>query len=364
MDAAHQAGVIHRDLKPANVLLTTDGTLKVTDFGLAKNMDATGQTASGVIMGTPSYMAPEQAGGNIKAIGPATDVYALGAILYELLTGRPPFKAASALDTVLQVLERDPAPLRLLNPKVDRDLETVCLKCLEKDPRHRYGSARALAADLDRYLTGEPISARSLNLVGRIASALEHSHYDVRFQSDSLLLFGFALVMFLVEVAKFVALHTGQSLLVVAAIEAARFGSLALLLLMLRPSGLRPRDNAERFLWAVWIGYVLTVFAIGVAHWTKVGGWFAAREFELYPPLAAVTGMAFFILGCSYWGWCYALGLGFHALALLMAMDLRWAPLEFGGLWAMTLIIIGIRLRRLKAGEQRPENPFPPWPRP
>jgi WD40 repeat protein len=161
VQAAHEGGVVHRDLKPANVLLTEDGTPKVTDFGLAKQMGSEqGQTRSGSILGTPSYMAPEQAGGRSRDIGPAADVYSLGAILYECLTGRPPFRAETPLDTLLQVLAEDPVPPRRLQPKVPRDLETVCLRCLHKDPARRYASARALAEDLRRFLGGEAIQAR------------------------------------------------------------------------------------------------------------------------------------------------------------------------------------------------------------
>jgi serine/threonine protein kinase len=201
---AHQRGVVHRDLKPANVLVsggevggkqeithhtppTTQVALatpfaplppqqiKITDFGLAKRLDgdshlssAGGPTQSGVILGTPSYMAPEQASGKTREVGTAADVYALGAILYELLTGRPPFRGESPMDTLLQVMSRDPVPPTREQPRVPRDLEIICLKCLEKSPAHRYASAAALADDLRRFLDGQPITARSISVPRRL----------------------------------------------------------------------------------------------------------------------------------------------------------------------------------------------------
>jgi hypothetical protein len=166
--AAHRLHIVHRDLKPDNVLLTADGTPKVADFGLAKLLDRDqGQTGSGDVVGTPSYMAPEQAQGQRRHIGPATDVYALGAVLYELLTGRPPFKAETPIDTILQVIADEPVPPSRLQPKVPRDLETICLKCLRKEPAQRYASAAALAEDLGRFLAGQPVAARPVSAVGR-----------------------------------------------------------------------------------------------------------------------------------------------------------------------------------------------------
>jgi hypothetical protein len=162
--AAHQQGVIHRDLKPANILLTHDGSAKITDFGLAKLIDAdqAGQTQTGDIIGTPSYMAPEQASGTQGKMSPAIDTYALGAILYEMLTGRPPFRGATMLDTLDQVRTRDPVAPSQFQPRIPRDLETICLKCLHKDPERRYPSAEALAEDCAAFLRGDAIRARPL----------------------------------------------------------------------------------------------------------------------------------------------------------------------------------------------------------
>jgi predicted Ser/Thr protein kinase/mono/diheme cytochrome c family protein len=165
---AHERGIVHRDLKPSNVMLADDGTPKIADFGLAKRLDDdSNHTHTGEVLGTPSYMAPEQAEGKKDQIGPHTDVYALGAILFELLAGRPPFQGTSPLDSLRLVMSQEPTPPSRLVPEVPRDLEAICLKCLEKAPAHRYGSALALADDLHRFLAGQPVIARHIGPLQR-----------------------------------------------------------------------------------------------------------------------------------------------------------------------------------------------------
>jgi serine/threonine protein kinase len=362
---AHGKGILHRDLKPGNILLDADDEPHITDFGLAKKLGGTSsQTRTGAIMGTPSYMAPEQAAGKTRELGPACDVYGLGAVLYELLTGRPPFGSESALDTIRHVLDRLPVPPRLLNPKVDRDLETICLKCLEKDPRRRYSSAQALADDLQRYLNGEPITARSFNVLDRLLSTLEHSQDFADFSSWSAMLLWFAAIIFVSHLVTFLLIWTdlprelhwlswlprGAQFLLLAAVFCWQR----------RGRSLLPTNAAERQLWTIWLGYLLA-YQLSVIvcreffhRGLTIQGLRHGEDLLRYPFSAILSGLAFFVMGSGYWGRCYAFGAIFFVLAALMPLHLDWAPLEFGGLWSIVLLWIGLYLRR--TGQQVKEE--------
>src|SRR6478735_2990201 len=173
---AHQHGILHRDIKPGNILLDQKGESHLTDFGLARLVETEStMTRTLEVLGTPSYMAPEQATGNNSAVSSATDVYGLGAVFYQLLTGQPPFAGGATYETIKLLLDTEPKQPRLLNPKIDRDLSTICLKCLEKDPKRRYSSALALAEDLEHRLKHEPILARRTGPVARAGKWVRRS---------------------------------------------------------------------------------------------------------------------------------------------------------------------------------------------
>lgn len=356
MQYAHQHGILHRDLKPSNILIDAADEPHITDFGLAKRLGGdSGQTRTGAVLGTPSYMSPEQAQGKTNELGPASDIYSLGAILYELITGRPPFRAETPIDTVLQVIEHQPVPPRLLNPKIDHDLETICLKCLEKDPEARYASAEDLGADLQRFLEGDSISARSVNVLERMARSLERDNRSADFSAWSSMLLAIAAVVLIEHVAVFSFIWSGMPRGFVTAVRGVQLASIGLLFWYNRRGRLMPTTAAERELWTIWIGYFTTYFSTIIT--TRVLTYRETVESETvsaayfpellpYPFIALVSGLAFFVMGANYWGRCYAIGALFFLVGPLMAIDLRFGPLMFGLLWSIILVVLGLHLRK------------------
>jgi hypothetical protein len=362
---AHQHGILHRDLKPSNILIDKADEPHVTDFGLAKRLHAggQGQTRTGSVLGTPGYMAPEQAAGRVKELGPATDVYGLGALLYECLTGRPPFQAETPVDTIMQVIEREPAPPSLLNPNVDRDLETICLKCLQKDARGRYASAEAVAEDLRRYLAGEAISASTVNLFAYLGRALERSQYMGEFRTWGNMLYWFAAIFAVEHVVMYLLMQVSDpdgtlpvvrqyAFLLVRVIQ---FGLMGLIFWRNRSRRLLPTSTAERQLWSIWIGYLIGCAAVVVARRQLIPPDDVFKT-HLYVLWSLLAGLSFFVMGGSYWGHCYTIGMVFFAVSVLIPLKWDWAPLAFGGTWAVALVAMGRHLRRV-AAEAEAEAP-------
>lgn len=371
--AAHCCGVVHRDLKPGNVLLASretnasrgksDGNRpncsldnpKITDFGLAKRLDVPeALTQTGAILGTPGYLAPEQAQG--KPVGPPADIYALGAILYECLTGRPPFRAATPMETLLQTLEHEPVSPRLLNPAVSRDLETICLKCLKKDSEGRYPSARELALELGRFLAGEPIRARSVHVLEEMAKALQRSMAPGALDQVAWgnVLLGFAPIALTFHL--FVFLLAGQQDFLarwIVPIRAAQFLAMGLVYCLVRWGRLRPRTPLERNMLTVVVGYVVSCLLIQQAIQRTVGP--GVDELVLYPPNLVLSGLVFFVLGSSVWGRCYLFALAFFIASLVTPSALPWSPLVYGLLWGTILLGSGLHIRRLGLEETKRE---------
>jgi serine/threonine-protein kinase len=353
---AHQRGVLHRDLKPSNILIDREGRPHVGDFGLAKRIDADASlTQSGAILGTPSYMAPEQAAGGRGAIGPACDVYSLGAILYQMLTGRPPFQAASPLDTILLVLEQDPVPPRVLNPKADPDLEMIALKCLQKSPEQRYPTASALADDLDAFLAGEPVSARSMSLRALATRLLGETHHAAILEN-----WGFLWVCHSFALYVFFGLTNWLLWRGVAArwpyvlIFTAGLGAWAALFWALRRRG-GPISFVERQLAHIWGAGMISINLVFLLEWLL-----KLPVLALSPVLAITNGMLFMIKGGILSGVFYL----YAALLFLAIFPMVWfprfAPLIFATGSAIGFFATGLqyhirRLRSRRLAEQDPE---------
>ena len=343
---AHQRGVLHRDLKPSNILIDREGLPHVADFGLAKRLESgLDLTVTGAVLGTPSYMAPEQAAGERKQLGPATDVYSLGAILYHTLTGRPPFQAASPVDTVLLVIEQEPLPPRVVNPRADRELEMICLKCLQKPSELRYASAEQLAQDLEAYLNDEPIAARSGMFSQVMTRWFRETHHAVVLENWGLLWMWHSLALlvlcFCTNAMQWSQVRSPWPYLM---LWTAGIGAWALIFWTLRHRA-GPVTFVERQIAHVWAGSMISIALLYVIEMLL-----GFEVLTLSPVLGVINGAMFAVKAGILTGRFYvqsaALFLTGIAMALLQRADIPLGIMLFGLVSAACFFFPGLKYWR------------------
>jgi serine/threonine-protein kinase len=342
---AHGHGILHRDLKPSNVLVDRADQPHVMDFGLAKRQDgAPSLTGAGAILGTPAYMPPEQAAGSRGVLGPASDVYALGAILYELLTGRPPFQSSSPVDTLLLVLEQEPVPPRLLNPRVERDLEMICLKCLQKPADLRYPTAAALADDLEAFLHGEKVSARPSGLGYFVNRMMRETHHAAVLENWGLLWMWHSLaLLILCSLTNVMHLAGVEGPLSYLALWTFGLGTWASIFYALRLRG-GPVTFVERQIVHVWAASTLGSISLFGVEWLL-----HLPVLTLSPVLAVLAGMVFLVKAGMLSGSFYIAAAASFGTAILMALFPAVDLFLFGTVSAACFFIPGLKYYRQRA---------------
>jgi hypothetical protein len=360
VDFAHRRGVLHRDLKPANILFDEFDRPRVADLGLAVPVRG-GDDEDRAGAGTPAYMAPEQLDGDVTV---ATDVYGLGAILYELLTGRPPHAASTLTATLDQVRDGDPVPPAALDPRVDPDLDAICRKCLARDPARRYASAADLAEDLRRFRQGRPTAARPLGPLGRVAHAVRQARAAGDFRALGPGLLAQAAVVLASNAAVFALLRAGAAEGWVWAAVLASY--VPLFALLARDRLAARRHNPVRLhLWAVWAGHATACVAVLLAHRFAAGDDFARGILNGYIGCAGLNALAFVVMGSLFAGRLYLLGMAWAGAAVGVGMFLPFAPLIYAVLMAACSLVTGLQLRAFgrpdeaRAGGEQPGEKQP-----
>ncbi|HBU36276.1 MAG TPA: serine/threonine protein kinase [Planctomycetaceae bacterium] len=334
---SHNQGILHRDLKPSNILIDQQGHPHITDFGLAKHSTRNSElTQTGAILGTPSYMAPEQAAGSRGNVGVPSDIYSLGAMLYYMVTGRPPFQAASAMDTIMMVLEQEPVAPRTINPAVDRDLDMIIMKCLQKPADLRYSSARELADDLDAFLTHQPIQASSGRFGHVVARWLGETHHASVLQNWGVLWMWHSLVLLLACVlTNIMFLADIENRLYYSGMWTLGLGTWAAVFWMLRQK-LGPVLFVERQIAHAWAA---SMIAIGLLF--PIEYLMGLEVLEAAPVIGLISGMVFMVKAGILTGKFYSQSFALFATSVVMAMVPKYSLIIFGVVSAICFFVPG-----------------------